>query len=289
MLVGICPWHDSRCTVTRVPTRWAAESLWTKVSGLRMYARVWERADGTTSGPPIVLVHGIAVSSRYMVPTGERLSPTHRVYAPDLPGFGRSEKPPAALTIEQLADALGAWLDANEIERPLLVGNSNGCQVIADLAARRAGCCCGLVLNSPTVDIAHRAIRPELLRLFADAPRERLGLIAINAGDYIRAGFRRSIATLHYAIADAIEDKLPHIHEPMLIVRGSRDPIVSDAWVRFLAATRGEIGLVTIPGAPHAANFSAADALVVVIREFLARAAKGSVQEQSFVVRSRPP
>jgi 2-hydroxy-6-oxonona-2,4-dienedioate hydrolase len=253
-----------------VSTLCATEFLWTNVNGLRMHGRAWQCADPTAARPPIVLVHGIAVSGRYMVPTGDRLASTHRVFAPDLPGFGRSDKPRKALTIQGLADSLGAWLDENEIERPILVGNSNGCQVIADLAARRPGSFSALILNSPTVDIAHRAIGPELIRLLADIPRERPALIAVNARDYVRAGFRRSIATLRHAIADAIEDKLPHIGEPVLIVRGSRDPIVSDAWVRLLATTRAGIELATIPGAPHAANFSAANAFVAAIREFVA-------------------
>ena len=36
---------------------------------------------------PIVLVHGLSVSSRYMVPVARRLAPHRDVYAPDLPGF----------------------------------------------------------------------------------------------------------------------------------------------------------------------------------------------------------
>jgi 2-hydroxy-6-oxonona-2,4-dienedioate hydrolase len=38
-------------------------------------------------------VHGLVVSSRYMVPLAEVLACWFDVYAPDLPGFGRSEKP----------------------------------------------------------------------------------------------------------------------------------------------------------------------------------------------------
>lgn len=245
-----------------------------------MYARAWRRAGRGAAHPPIVLVHGIGVSSRYMIPTAERLASTYRVFAPDLPGFGLSDKPRAALTIPQLADSLDAWLDANGIDRPVLVGNSNGCQVIADLASRRPGRCSALVLNSPTVDIAHRDVASEIMRLFADILRERPRLIAVNTGDYLRSGFRRSLATLRHAIADRIEEKLPRIIEPVLIVRGSRDPIVTDAWVRLLAATRPATRLVTIPGAPHAANFSAADAFVAVIREFLRDASVESSRDR---------
>ena len=45
-------------------------------------------ADG--SEPVFVLVHGLGMSGRYMMPTAELLSPWGRVHVPDLPGFGRS-------------------------------------------------------------------------------------------------------------------------------------------------------------------------------------------------------
>src|SRR5215210_849282 len=66
-------------------------SRWVRTEGLRVHARV--SVDPTPSGAlPLVLVHGIGVASRFMVPVAELLAPYHRVYAPDLPGFGESGK-----------------------------------------------------------------------------------------------------------------------------------------------------------------------------------------------------
>ncbi len=57
-----------------------------------MHARVSE--DRSPEGrPAVILVHGLVVSSRYMVPTLRQLAPHYRVYAPDLPGFGKSTNP----------------------------------------------------------------------------------------------------------------------------------------------------------------------------------------------------
>lgn len=81
----------------------------------------------------MVLVHGLVVSSRYMVPTLERLAPYHRVYAPDLPGFGKSDKPPRVLNVAELSDSLVAWMEKIGLKSAALVGNSFGCQIIADL------------------------------------------------------------------------------------------------------------------------------------------------------------
>src|SRR3712207_6887962 len=51
------------------------------------------------------------------------------VHIPDLPGFGRSTKPPKVLTIPDLADALAAWMAEAGLGRAALVGNSLGCQI----------------------------------------------------------------------------------------------------------------------------------------------------------------
>src|SRR4051812_4766159 len=60
-------------------------SVWAQVGGLRMHARAGLAA-ADTAALPVVLVHGLVVSSIYMIPLAERLAVRVRVYAPDLPG-----------------------------------------------------------------------------------------------------------------------------------------------------------------------------------------------------------
>ena len=55
---------------------------------------------------------------------------------PDLPGFGESTKPRHVLTLPELADCLYSWMRARGIERAMLIGNSFGCQILAELALR---------------------------------------------------------------------------------------------------------------------------------------------------------
>src|SRR4051812_16308430 len=97
-----------------------------------MHARVATRL-APAQAPRIVLVHGLGVSSRYMIPLAKRLAPFARVEAPDLPGFGLSDAPRATLDTAGLAGALEAWLAARGIEHATFVGNSYGCEIIARL------------------------------------------------------------------------------------------------------------------------------------------------------------
>ncbi len=239
----------------------------TVVDGVRMHARVSEgRAAG---GPPVVLVHGLVVSGRYMVPLFDELAPFHDVYAPDLPGFGRSEGPARALDVVGLADALAAWMRAVGLRRAVLVGNSMGCQIIAWLALRHPGLVEKVVLQGPTMDSGARSTLRQTWRLLLDTTREPPSLIAIEGLDLMRAGVGRSWRTFRYALGDPIEERLPRLRVPALVVHGSRDRISPLGWAEEVARLLPDGRLVVLPGAAHAANFSAPAEFARAVRSFL--------------------
>lgn len=88
-------------------------------------------------GPLIVLVYGFTGSKENWLPMMRALAKSHHVIAPDLPGWGESERHPdgdygPSAQVERLA----AFLRAQD-ERPvLLVGHSMGGQIVGLLAAR---------------------------------------------------------------------------------------------------------------------------------------------------------
>jgi 2-hydroxy-6-oxonona-2,4-dienedioate hydrolase len=219
-------------------------------------------------GPPLVLVHGLAVSSLYFVPLARRLSERFTVLAPDLPGHGRSGTPPRPLRIPELADALRVWLDLAGIERAPLVANSLGCQVAVDLAVRAPGRVQRLVLVGPTMDPGAPTLVEQAARLARDVLREPLGLNLVEARDYLRTGPRRIVASARGALADPFAAKLPRVAQPALVVRGGRDAIVSQRWAEQVAALLPRGRLAVVPGEPHAVHWSAAAAVAGLVEEF---------------------
>lgn len=246
------------------------ETIVTPVDGLDLFARV-SATPAPPGSPTVVLVHGVIASGRYLLPTAVRLAPYARVYVPDLPGYGRSGKPARALEVPELADSLVAWLRWLHVERATFVGNSFGCQVVADLAARHPACVDRAVLFGPTVDPSARGMRQLGLRLLWDAPRERPSLVPMQGRDLLRLGPARAYGAVQAMLRDRIEDKLPFVNAPTLVVRGGRDPLVSDRWVQKVVRLLPAGSLVTIPDAPHAANYSAPAELVKVIGPFIAQ------------------
>jgi pimeloyl-ACP methyl ester carboxylesterase len=226
----------------------APRSLWLTANGWAVFARVWSPSP---VAPAVVLVPGFVVSGEYLVPTAQRLAGPFQVYTPDLPGFGRSGRPDTVLSVFELADFLRAWLRAAGAEGGTLLANSFGCQIAVDLAARYPEAIDALVLTSPTVDPAMRSTAGLLRGWLREAKTHSPQLRRILIRDYRRAGLRRSLRTFHDVLPDAIEDKLPNVAAPTLVVRGTADPLVSRAWAAEVAAlARGR--LVELDGALHA-------------------------------------
>jgi pimeloyl-ACP methyl ester carboxylesterase len=218
---------------------------------------------------PVVLIHGLSVSSRYLIPTAMWFAADRQVYAPDLPGFGRSEQPPVALPIHELADTLAAWMQGMQLERAVLLGHSFGCQILAELALRHSSRLAQAIFVAPTIEPQSRTAIRQIVCLLRDAWREPLALLPLVLSDYYRAGLARTIRTLRYALQDVIESKLPQVQVPSLVVRGARDPLVSPQWAEAVARLLPRGRLVVIPGAAHAVPYSAAVELVQAIEAFL--------------------
>jgi len=254
----------------------ALGSRWLAAGGLRLHVRSGGRLDGAAAGRlPLVMIHGLGVSGRTLLPLARRLAEERGVLVPDLPGFGRSPAPrpplPRALDVAGLAAAVEAAMEAVGLARAAVLGHSLGGQVAVELADRFRERVARLVLVAPTVDRAARTAGREVLRLLADSYREPPALVALAAWDYLAAGPRRIAATLRFALADAIELKLPWIEAPALVVRGGRDPIVSRRWAEEVARRLPAGELATLPRAAHALPWSSPGELARLVASFLDR------------------
>lgn len=243
------------------------ESRWVVVGGLRVHARM--SLSPVPLGPPVVLVHGLVVASTYLMPTAARLAERFRVFVPELPGFGRSERPKRPLSMSGLADALAGWMDAMDLARAAFLANSNGCQVVAALAERWPDRVERAVLTSPTIDPAGRSLLRQLGRWIVNSTREPPSLLPVLLKDYRAAGVRQSLGALRETFRDRIEERLPHVEAPTLVVRGERDPVVPQAWAERAARLLKAGDLVVIPGAPHTLNWDVPGALCEVAVPFL--------------------
>ena len=225
----------------------------------------------TSNKPVIILIHGLVVSCRYLLPTARELSHDYAVYVPDFPGYGWSSKPPhgQALNMVELADALAAWMDVIGIKQASLLGNSMGCQIIAQFALRYPERLERAILVGPTMDQKARTAHQEIGRWLLNAPFEPKSLFPVVLLDYLQIGFRRFVRTFRYALQDRIEEHLPHIQVPTLVVRGSRDTVVPQRWVEEVTALLPRGKLVVIKGAAHDVNYNSPRQLAETVHQFM--------------------
>ncbi|GIF32666.1 alpha/beta fold hydrolase [Actinoplanes utahensis] len=218
------------------------------VGGLRLHARV---RDGS-GGPAHVLLHGLAVSHRYLMPTAAALPGD--VHVPDLPGFGLSARPRRVLDVGEHADVVAAWMDAAGLSSATLMGNSFGCQVAVEIAVRRPDLTAALVLVGPTVDPAAPTPAGQAFRWLRDVAYEDPRQARIIARDLRDAGIRRVYRTLRHSTRHAIAERLPLVAAPVLVLRGEHDRIAPPEWVAALTPD-GNRG--TVPLAAHNAMTTA--------------------------------
>ena len=259
------------------------------------------------TGPPLLLVHGLMTSSyswRYQLPLlGER----YTLYAPDLPGNGRSSRPAAAsFAPDHVVEWLGAVQDLLGIRGCRVIGNSMGGYLCMRWALRDPSAMSALVnLHSPGLPTARMyalgvallipGVRALMRALVRRAPerwahrnvhywdedlksreeaREYGNPLEDHAG---RIVFGKHLAqtigvgpmrAFHRELA-ARKARGEAFPIPLLLVYARRDPMVPPAVGRRLAALVPDAELIWMDEASHFAHVDAADRFAAIALGFL--------------------
>jgi pimeloyl-ACP methyl ester carboxylesterase len=207
------------------------------------------------SGPPLLFVHGLGGLWQNWLLNIPAFMRTHRVIAPDLPGFGRSEMPSGRISIQGFARVIDALCDQLEIDSPVIVGNSMGGFVGAEVALAFPTRVARLVLISAagiSVETLWREPIMALGRLLAvgttragvrqlpvvSRPRLRRAALQIVvryperlslplATELVGGpGTRGFVGGLDAVLGYSFRDRLPEIEIPTLIVWGRNDILI---------------------------------------------------------------
>jgi len=112
---------------------------------------VFYREAGASTAPTLLLLHGFPTSSHMFRDLVPRLADQFHIVAPDYPGFGASDMPGPTefrYTFDRLADTVGAFIDALELDRYVLYMQDYGGPVGFRIATRRPKAVQGLIIQN---------------------------------------------------------------------------------------------------------------------------------------------
>ncbi len=240
------------------------------------------------AGAPMVLVHGGgsgAVAWSSIIP---RLARRFRVIAPDVVGFGATDKPRGPYDRRYFASWLSGFLDALSLGRAALVGHSLGGAIALQLALDHPSRIDRLALVSPA-GLGWNLPPAPLFRsvVFQVAPGEttarRMHTTFVENPTTLHDGLLRYAAevcrarggrrpALHGNVKAVIpfrDAQLSRLRVPSLVIWGANDRVFSAERGARAARALPDARLRIIEGAGHIPFYDQPDAVVGCLLEFL--------------------
>jgi pimeloyl-ACP methyl ester carboxylesterase len=206
-------------------------------------------------GPPLLFIHGLGGRWQNWLLNIPAFMDRHRVIAPDLPGFGHSEMPSGRISIQGFARVIDALCGELGVDGPVVVGNSMGGFIGAELALAFPTRVSRLVLVSAAgLSVEHLKRQPILAagRLMAvGAARSGVKSLPVVTRPRLRraalqlvvryperisvplatelvagAGTDGFVGGLDAVLGYKFRDRLPEIEVPVLVVWGRNDILI---------------------------------------------------------------
>ena len=275
------------------------DAFMTVADGLSLHYRDYP---GPADKPPLLCLHGLTRNARDFADLAERYSPAWRVLTLDFRGRGSSDHDPLASRYNPLTYARDVLelLDQLMIEQAVFVGTSLGGLVMMTIAAMAPNRIAASILNDvgPDVDVA--GVERILTYVGKDTRfatwDEAADAIAANYGasferythdDWVKMAKRncredKGEIRFDYDMAIAEPFKttgpVPRVDlwplfealgkTPLLLVRGSKSDLLTEATVARMQETAPHMKLATVTGVGHAPELNEPES-IAAIDEFL--------------------
>jgi len=220
------------------------------------------RTEGT--GSTLVLLHGGSADSASLSwrPSIDLFSRSHRVIAPDLPGYGSSAKPDLHYTVEYYTRFLSHFVQHLGLERFSLVGLSMGGHIAVAFALQFPSMVEKLVLAN-SAGLGTQWHWQVLAKLMVKMPRLHKRVRKMGNRGTMKLSLRRIVHNLEVITEDLMDeiaknraarsggrawrsylenemnwsgfrnnflDRLSEITQPTLIIHGSKDRLIPVKW-----------------------------------------------------------
>ena len=260
-----------------------------RVNGMQMYYEV------TGTGDPLVVLHGAYMNIPTMGAIIPRLAKTHRVYAVELQGHGRTTDIDRPITYPNMADDVAAFMNAVGLQKADVFGYSMGAVVGLQLAIRHPAKVNKLVAASVAYDVegwqpVFKDFIPQMtVEMVLQMPfAKEYPKLAANPTGFPELA-RKLIALEKEPMAWEADVKA--MKTPVLIITGDADVATLEHSVTMFrllgGGIMGDMGkplpasrLAVLPATAHTAVITQPDLLLAFIEPFL----KGQVPKGMFEI-----
>lgn len=249
-----------------------------EVNGMQMYYET------SGAGDPLIVLHGAYMNIPTMGEIIPRLAQTHKVYALEFQGHGRTTDIDRPITYPNLASDVAAFMDAVGIAKADVLGYSMGAAAALRLAIDHPEKVDQLVTASVSYDMA--GAQPDFLamiptmkpEMFIGTPMEDAWKQYSPNPEGFRPFVERMIALEHEPMA--WEEEVKALKTPTLIIAGDADMMTLEHVVSMFrllgGGMAGDMGkplspsrLAILPATSHTAVIDQVDLLLEVIEPFL--------------------
>ena len=254
-------------------------------TGIRMHYAEQGPADGT----PIILLHGYSDSWFSYSLVLSALSRENRVYALDLRGHGKTDRPTSGYRMRDMAADVIAFMDAKSIVRATIVGHSMGGFIAQQVALAAPNRVSQLVLigtattprNFNGIDEFANAVRALIDPVPEEFAREFQlstikGSVSKEFVDRVVSESLRLPVHVWHGVMDGLLDYKPAVALsrsgiPTLVLHGAEDPYISRAEADSLAAMTSARQIKKYPDTSHAIHWERPAEVARDILAFLAQ------------------
>jgi pimeloyl-ACP methyl ester carboxylesterase len=236
------------------------------------------------SGKPLVLIHGLGGNSLDWAPVMKTYAKAgYRVYAPDLLGFGKSEKPDIAYSISQQEQLVSDFMHSQGIQQADVIGWSMGGWIALKFTLDHPEKVRRLVVNDSAGLVFQAGFGPDV---FVPRTEKQVAVLysllepkagpmpAFVARDVVRRTdkngwvVQRAVSSM-LTRKDLLDGKLGGIKQPVLIVWGADDNLIPVSSGYDMAKAMPQSDLEVFQGCGHLAPAKCAPQISSKTLEFL--------------------
>ncbi len=212
------------------------------------------------SGPPVLLLHGGASDSRDWIKTMEALCDRYSLYAPDVIGYGQSERLKEGYYMSEFVQFVLEFIQELGLVSPALVGHSLG----------------GSLCMQTALDYPERVRKLVLVDAAGFGEVSHVGSYMLTFFWAVRKVMQRRQPYPKYLTEEGKEsdwfylERLPELKVPTLIVWKRYDPYLPLALARKADELIPHSRLVVLPGFGHAPHKQDGNSFNRILLDFLA-------------------